>query len=105
MKVDKFTKIVLTVIAVNLTILTVKNLDIMPKAYANEATNNIIATPSMNYGLVPLNENGSIDVNVKSFSSENVMNVNIDEVGGSSIFYGSAVPVKIENLPISVVEY
>ena len=32
MQADKFTKIVLTVIAVNLTILTVQNLELIPKA-------------------------------------------------------------------------
>ena len=47
MKADKFTKIVLTVIAVNLTILTLKNVDIIPKAYANEPLSNEIIRPNM----------------------------------------------------------
>ncbi|MEQ8219375.1 MAG: hypothetical protein RH981_14150 [Arenibacter sp.] len=94
MKTDKFTKVVLAVIAVNLTILTVKNLDIIPKAYANKPSNNEIFKPNMNYGLVPFNEDGSIDVNIKSFSSNSVMDVNIEEVGGYST-YGT-VPVEIE---------
>jgi len=94
MKADKFTKIVLTVIAVNLTILTLKNVDIIPKAYANEPLSNEIIRPNMNYGLVPLNENGSIDVNIKSFSSSSVMDVNIEEVGGFATF--GTVPVEIE---------
>lgn len=60
MNVDKFTKIVLTVIAVNLTILTIKNLDIVPNAYANEPNKNLGFAPNMNYGIVPLNEDGSM---------------------------------------------
>jgi len=100
MKVDKFTKIVLTVIAVNLTILTVKNFDIIPIAYANEPSNVLELSPNMNYGLVPLNKDGSIDVNIKSFSPSSVMDVNIEEVGGYST-YGE-LEVKIKGQPIEV---
>lgn len=93
MKVDKFTKIVLVVIAVNLTIITVKDLDIIPKAYANESTKNVEFTPNMNYGLVPLNEDGSINVRLNSLQ---VIDVNITEIGGGYVSYGGPVPVEIE---------
>ena len=100
MKTDTFTKIVLTVIAINLTILTVKNLDLIPKAYANEPTNKVELTPNNNFLLVPLNEDGSIDVNIKSFSTSSVLNVNLEKIGGSSIF--GDLEVRIKGQPIKV---
>ena len=62
----KAIKILLGIIAVNLTLITLIQLEIFPpKAYANEI--NTSTTPiNTNYGLVPLNEDGSIDVNVVS---------------------------------------
>ena len=59
----KAIKILLGIIAVNLTLITLIQLEIFPpKAYANEI--NTSTTPiNTNYGLVPLNEDGSIDVN------------------------------------------
>jgi uncharacterized membrane protein YuzA (DUF378 family) len=96
MKIDKFTKIVLVIIAINLTLLSVKNLDIIPKTYAKES----FAKNEINYGLVPLNENGTIDVNIKSVNTTEILDVNIKEVGGSSIF--SNIPVEIKNQSIEV---
>lgn len=105
MKTDFYTKTVLTIIALCLSILTLQNIDIIPKAYASEANNKINIEPSKNYGLVPLNKDGSIDVNIKSTTSEMDVNisdistrktleVNIEEVGGYST-YGK-VPVEVK---------
>ena len=104
MKVDKFTKVVLTIIAVNLTILTVKNLNIIPNAYANEPTNNVEFTPSVNYGLVPLNEDGSInvklinsneiDVNITEISTSDPLNVHLQSSDSYSLNY--AGPIEVE---------
>lgn len=106
MKADTFTKIVLTVIAVNLTILTVKNLDFIPKAYANEPTNNLELAPNVNYGLVPLNEDGTIsvklsaydeiDVNIVGVNTNDELDVNIDEIGGGYVSHGSPISVEID---------
>lgn len=106
MKTDKFTKIVLTIIAVNLSILTVKNLDIIPSAYANEAIHNAELSPVHNYGLVPLNEDGSInvrlsatdeiDINIKGISTNDELDVNIDEIGGGYLSHGGPIPVEID---------
>ena len=65
----KAIKILLGIIAVNLTLITLIQLEIFPpKAYANEI--NTSTTPiNTNYGLVPLNEDGSIDVNLVETSS------------------------------------
>ncbi len=74
MKTNKLKNIFLGVIAINLTLITIIQLEVFPpKAYASE-TNQPINT---NYGLVPLNENG---------------NVNVEVVGGVDItaIYGGA---------------
>jgi len=78
MKIDFYTKSVLTVIAVCLTIIVLKQVDIIPNAYAESPKTNLNSNP--NYGLVPLNTDGSIDVNIKSNSS--ITDVNIAKVGG-----------------------
>ena len=51
----------LSVIAINLTLLTLIQLEIFPtKAHAN----NGISSINSNYGLVPLNENGKIEIEI-----------------------------------------
>lgn len=103
MKTDFYTKAVLTVIAVCLTIIVLKQVDIIPNAYAETPKTKI--NNNMNYGLVPLNADGSIDVNIKSNSStmdvsivdistSDELDVNIDEVGGFST--SGTVPVKVK---------
>ena len=103
MKTDFYTKTVLTVIAICLTIIVLKQIDIIPTAFAGSPQSN--SNTGMNYSLVPLNADGSIDVNIKSNSSTMDVNivdistsdelyVNIDEVGGFSTF--GTVPVKIK---------
>tara|TARA_R100000805_G_C3588471_1_gene90828 strand:+ start:199 stop:489 length:291 start_codon:yes stop_codon:yes gene_type:complete len=66
MNTARLKNIFLGIIAINLTLITLIQLEIFPpKAYANEI--NTSTTPiNTNYGLVPLNEDGSIDVNVVS---------------------------------------
>lgn len=79
MTTDKYTKTVLTVIAVCLTVITLQSIDIIPKTYAGEGMpklNSIDA--NTNYGLVPLNEDGSINVNIKSSEDIKVDLVKID---------------------------
>lgn len=92
MKTDFYTKLVLTIIALCLTILTLQNIEIIPKAYASGPNNTMI--PSKNYAQVPLNADGSIDVNIKSINTSDELDVNIDEVGGSSVY--RSIPVKNE---------
>ena len=76
----KRTNILLGIIAINLTLLTFIQLGIWPtKAHANE----LGLDPLMNYGLVPLNEDGSIDVNVNSNSE--TLDVNIEYLSGYPI--------------------
>ena len=73
MKLDLYSKSVLTVIAICLTINVLKDFDIMPKAYANEPLKNELnLLPNKNYGLIPVNADGTIDVNIKSSSEMKV---------------------------------
>lgn len=117
MKTDRYTKIILTIIAFCLLVNTFEKLDIMPKAYANTPTTTpILPINEPKYGLVPLNEDGSITVktvspmdvnitgirtsddldvtvsNINTSSSLNV-NVNLDKIAGSSAYGG--LPVKV----------
>ncbi len=93
MKLDLYTKSILTIIAVCLTINVLKDFDIIPKAYANETLKN---QPNLfttkNYGLIPVNSDGSIDVNVKS--SETI-DVSIEDVDTYAFRY-CKVPVIVK---------
>mgnify|MGYP000530191705 CR=1 FL=1 len=105
MKVDAFTKIVLAIIAINLSILTIKNLDIIPKANANEPASIMELPSNMNYGLVPLNEDGSIsvklssydeiDVNITNISTSDKLKVKIEEVDAFAFSF-CTVPVEVQ---------
>lgn len=119
MKTDNYTKVVLTVIAICLTINIVKESNIVPSAYANEATNDISvpdgfkvvpinAAQVMDVRIVDVNTYKELNVNLKSVSTydpikvnlkkietSDKLDVNIKELGGRWIPYG-ALPVKIE---------
>ncbi len=77
MKTDFYTKAVLTVIAVCLIILVLKEVEIIPKAHAD--TPALHQGERVNYGLVPVNPDGSINVKITS-SSE--LRVDVYKVGG-----------------------
>lgn len=93
MKLDLYTKSILTVIAICLTINLLKEFEIIPKAYANEPLKNELnLLPNKNYGLIPVNADGTIDVNIKSSST---MDVNIEDVDPYAFNY-CTVPVRIK---------
>ena len=77
MKTAKLKNTFLGIIAINLTLITLIQLDIFPpKAYASENVPTV--TPlNTNYGLVPLNENGNVNVEI-------VNGVDITAIYGSS---------------------
>ena len=76
---SKKTNILLGIIAINLTLLTLIQLEIWP-VKANANTNELELNSNLNYGLVPLNVDGSIDVNINS--SNGTMDVNIEYIRG-----------------------
>jgi len=120
MKADLYTKIVLTIIAICLSINVVQQLDIIPKAYA--ATTTPDAEISTQYRLVPINEFETMDVrivdintydelnvnlksvdtydevkvNIKSIDTSDELDVNIDEIGGGWVSNGGPIKVKVE---------
>jgi hypothetical protein len=77
MKIDWYTKAVLTVIATCLVILVFKDMSIVTPAQANTPSNLV---PNTNYGLVPLNEDGSMNVRVNNFDEyANDVNVRFND--------------------------
>lgn len=104
-KIDNYTKSVLTVIAVCLTILTINQLNLFPQVYAGESAKRTFI-PGAKYGLVPINEDGSIsvklssyneiDVNIVGIDTSDELDVNIDEIGGAFVSHGQPIPVKIK---------
>jgi len=64
MKTARLKNTFLGIIAINLTLITLIQLDIFPpKAYASENVPTV--TPlNTNYGLVPLNENGNVNIEI-----------------------------------------
>jgi hypothetical protein len=120
MKTDFYTKSILTVIAICLTINVVKDLDLIPSAYASETLKPTAS--NTDYRLVPVNEFNTIDVrivdintydelnvnlksvdtydelkvNIKSIETSDELDVNIDEIGGSFVSSGGPIKVKVE---------
>jgi len=105
MKTDRYTQIVLTVIALCLCVLTIQNLAILPEVQASDTPAFAPTTVSL-----PLNPDGTIDVNIKSvdynlkmpvvikdIDTYDELNVNLKEVGGSSVSSSSGkLNVKID---------
>ncbi|MFC7358548.1 hypothetical protein ACFQO1_12675 [Jejudonia soesokkakensis] len=120
MKTDTYTKVILTIIAVCLTLNVLKDFEILPKAYATEFENNLEIP--IDYKLVPVNASTTMDVrivdiatydelnvnlksvdtydevkvNLKSIDTSDELDVNIDEVGGSYLGAGGAIKVKTD---------
>ncbi len=74
MKNDLYFKVILTIIAVALCVLAIQNTQLVNTAQAGTASG------MMNYGLVPLNDDGSVDVNIKS--SDTYMKVDLRKIEG-----------------------
>lgn len=84
MKTDSYTKTVLTIIAFCLTFNVISQLDLIPSAYAAEpiSTNN---------------EAETIDVRIIGIRTSDVLDVNINEIGGGWVNYGGPIPVEIKD--------
>ncbi|TSE07088.1 MULTISPECIES: hypothetical protein [Aquimarina] len=113
MKTDSYTKFIMSIIAICLVIIVVRDMDIIPKAHANNSSES-------KYGILPINDDGTItvrlsntdeiDVNIKSIdtydklkvdltdiNTDKELNINIDEIGGSYVSSGGPIKVKIQN--------
>mgnify|MGYP000173614455 CR=1 FL=1 len=80
MKTDIFTKALLTVIAVNLSILVFTKLEIIPKAHAQADSSRFEDAEQAEYGLVPLNDDGTISVRIEDADEYALLNVNLKYV-------------------------
>ncbi len=120
MKTDNYTKIVLTIIAVCLTINVVEEGNWIPTVQASEKT--VSPEIATKYQLVPISEMNTMDVrivdintydelnvniksidsydemkvNIKSIDTSDELDVNIDEIGGSFVSSGGPIKVKID---------
>ena len=91
MKIDTYTKAVLTVIAICLSILTFKDINLFPKAHAH---NSPPKTENLNYGLVPINADGSINVRL---STDQVVDVRLRGIDEAPTLRWEAINVRIKN--------
>ncbi|SHN33150.1 hypothetical protein [Mucilaginibacter sp. OK098] len=82
MKTDLYTKIVLTVIAVALSVNLIKGFITPAKADNRKFVN------------VPVNADGSINVNIKK--SSETMEVKLVDVDSRAFFYSEPIPVKVK---------
>ena len=76
MKSDIYTKTLLTIIAICLTLNIIKEFEIIPSAFASENT----ITLDTEYRLVPLNEFNTIDVRIVDINTYDELNVNIKSI-------------------------
>jgi len=92
MPTDKYTKAVLTVIALCLITIVIRDLPLMPTVRAND--------PAMNhdlnvaYGIVPLNEDGSINVRM---DQSQVVDVRLRGIDEASSLRWEAINVRVTN--------
>lgn len=118
MKTDKYTKTILTIIAICLTINVIKDFEIFPSAYANEPEK--ISDIPVGYKVVPMNEvmdvrlvdintydelnvnlkgvdtYDEVKVNIKKIETTDELDVNLDEIGGGWVSNGGPIPVKVQ---------
>jgi len=78
MKSDIYTKTLLTIIAICLTLNIIKEFEIIPSAFASENTNSLDTVTE--YRLVPLNEFNTIDVRIVDINTYDELNVNIKSI-------------------------
>ncbi|HAV55136.1 MAG TPA: hypothetical protein DCX41_09460 [Aequorivita sp.] len=109
MKTDMYTKTILTIIAVCLTINVVKDFELFPSVYASENIEpkpinqvmdvrlvDINTSDELNVNLKSVDTYDEVKVNVKKLETSDVLDVNIKEVGGSWITSGSSIPVQLK---------
>lgn len=102
MKTDVYTKFMLTIIAACLLALTLRGRQLLPSVQAGP-----VAGKNMSYGVVPLNEDGSItvrlsdhdqiNVNIADITTSDELDINIDEIGGGYVSNGGPINVKVSN--------
>lgn len=103
---DWYTKAMLTIIAFCLVVLTLKDYQLIPQLKAdNEGLSS--GKHLVDYALMPVNEDGSVsvrlinlhplDVNIARIGTSDELEINIAEIGGSSLSSGGPIPVEIDD--------
>jgi hypothetical protein len=85
MKTDLYLKVILTVIAACLVLLTLQNLRVIPSANASPAEQ-----PKL---MLPINPDGTVEVVIKGFDED--LNINVEKIGGYGCYNG--IPVVVKN--------
>lgn len=118
MKTDKYTKTILTIIAICLTINVMKDFEIIPSVYANELGKipeipvgykvvpmsdvmdvrlvDINTYDELNVNLKSVDTYDEVKVNIKKIETTDELDVNLDEIGGGWVSNGGPIPVKIQ---------
>ena len=114
MKTDLYTKVILTVIALCLTLNVVKDFDIIPSAYAfngSPETNPLLAPLSetidvrivdintydeLNVNLKGVDTYDEVKVNINSIDTTDELDINSDEIGGGWVNNGGPIKVKVD---------
>ncbi|WP_026450158.1 hypothetical protein [Aequorivita capsosiphonis] len=118
MKTDKYTKTVLTIIAICLSINVAKDFNFIPSAFANETEKtpqipdghiivpenqvmdvrlvNINTSDKLNVNLKGVDTYDELKVNVTKIETKDLLNVNLHSLGGSWVSSGGPLPVKLE---------
>jgi len=117
MKTDFYTKSVLTIIAICLSLIVLKQYQLIPEAHAGN-----VSSISNDHRLVPIDAFETLDVrivdintydelnvniksvdtydemkvNLKSIDTQDELDVNIDEIGGNWVSSGGPIPVKVQ---------
>ena len=120
MKTDLYTKTILSIIAICLTINLAKEIELIPSVHASETP--IDFEMATKYKLVQIDEFNTIDVrivdintydelnvnlksidtydevkvNINSIDTSDELDVNIDEIGGGWVTNGGPIKVKVE---------
>lgn len=109
MKSDNYTKTILTIIAICLTINILKDFGIIPTAYAGEnkavdPINDVLDVrlvdintyDELNVNLKGVDTYDELKVNLKKIETTDELDVNLDEIGGGWVSNGGPIPVKVQ---------
>ncbi len=117
MKTETYTKVILTVIAICLTMNVAKDFDIIPSAHANNSEKiskipdghvivpanqvmdvrlvNINTSDKLNVNIKGIDTYNELKVNVNKIDTKDLLNVNLHSLGGSWVSSGGPLPVKV----------
>jgi len=121
MKTGLYTKTILTVIAICLSVIILKDIQVIPSAYASDEKVSNSENNNTEYRLVPISNMETLDVrivdintydelnvnvksidsydemkvNINSIDTQDELDINIDEIGGNWVSNGGPIPVKI----------